>query len=329
MIQQTTGSYSYLAEQLVQSDVGRVQIDQQLANHNSWQIGGPADLLVEPATADQVVALFQFVRVHAVPLVVIGQGTNLLFDDLGVRGVVLKIGEQMADIRINGQRIVAGGGAWVPQLARLSMRAGLTGLEHTIGIPGTVGGLVMMNGGSQRKGIGENVVRVTIVDAEGKIQNLTQTDCAFSYRHSALQGTGCVIVEAELECPAGERSTVRQDMISDLRTRRQKFPRKQANCGSVFLSSAEMHASVGPPGKIIEDAGLKGTRIGQAEVSRQHANFIVNLGGASSADVLSLISHVRKTVYQRIGFELNCEVRYVSPQGEVIPSHLKAGPVSG
>lgn len=316
--------YSHLAPQLAWLDVGRVRADQLLCRHNSWQIGGPADLLVEPATAEQAVTIVKFVRQHKIPLVVIGQGTNLLFDDAGVRGLVVKIGEQMSTIRISGQRIVAGGGAWVPQLARLSMRAGLTGLEHTIGIPGTVGGLVMMNGGSQRKGIGENVVQVTIVDATGEVRQLSRSDCEFSYRHSALQGSGCVVVAAELECPQGEPQDVRREMVSDLRTRRQKFPRKQPNCGSVFLSSAEMHASVGPPGKIIEDAGLKGFRLGQAEVSHQHANFIVNLGGATSADVLALIRHIRQTIRQRIGFELNCEVRYVDPSGELQPAHIRA-----
>jgi len=325
---QNMDNYSRFSEVLQQWDIGRIWTNEPLAAHNSWRIGGPADLLAEPENAQQVATLMQAVREFELPLVVIGQGTNLLFDDAGVRGVVMKIGEQMAHIRIDGQRIVAGGGAWVPQLARLSMRAGLTGLEHTIGIPGTVGGLVMMNGGSQRKGIGENIVQVKIVDAAGEIRQLSQADCEFSYRYSAIQGTGAVVVEAELECPRGELETVRREMIDDLRTRRKKFPRKQPNCGSVFLSTTEMHATVGPPGKIIEEAGLKGARIGNAEVSHQHANFIVNLGGASSADVLALIDQIRKVVKDKIGFELNCEVRYVSPAGKLMPAHMKNDVVS-
>lgn len=316
-------------ERIAAADVGRVTHNASLAQHNSWQIGGPAALLVEPENTEQVATLLRLVRDQQIPLVVIGQGTNLLFDDDGVRGVVMKVGEQLGTIRINGRQIIAGAGAWVPQLARLSMRAGLTGLEHAIGIPGTLGGLVMMNGGSQRKGIGENVVQVKIVDAEGDIRQLSQQDCAFSYRHSALQGTGCVVVEAELECARRELTEVRREMLEDLRSRRVKFPRRQPNCGSVFLSSAEMYASVGPPGKIIEDAGLKGTRSGQAMVSKQHANFIVNLGGASSVDVLALIRLIRQTVRQRIDFDLCCEVRYVSPNGELLPAHLKADQIAG
>ena len=311
-------------QQLAASDVGQITFSAPLSEHNSWKIGGPADVLIEPGNAEQVATVVRFADKEQIPLVVIGQGTNLLFDDAGVRGIVMIIGAQMADIRINEHKIIAAGGAWVPQLARMSMHAGLTGLEHTIGIPGTIGGLVMMNGGSQRKGIGDNIVRVTIVEFSGNVRRLSRDECGFSYRHSALQGDGCVVVEAELECSRGDVSEIRRTMLNDLRTRRLKFPRKQPNCGSVFLSTAEMHASVGPPGKIIEQAELKGTRIGGAEVSHQHANFIVNLGGATSADVLALIRKIREKVRDRIGFELDCEVRYVSSHGRVFPAHLRA-----
>jgi UDP-N-acetylmuramate dehydrogenase len=310
-------------EKIAAADIGKVTRDALLAEHNSWKIGGCADLLIEPESVAQVVAAVRLCREAQVPLLTVGQGTNLLFDDVGVRGVVMKIGERLADIQIDGERIVAGGGAWVPQLARLSMRAGLTGLEHTIGIPGTLGGLVVMNGGSQRRGIGENIRQVTVVTADGEVKKFSRQDCQFSYRSSALQGTGAVVVEAELHCPKDQLETVRKAMLDDLRTRREKFPRKLPNCGSVFLSTAEMHASVGPPGKIIEEAGLKGARIGNAEVSHQHANFIVNLGGASSADVLALINKVRRTVFAQIGFTLKCEVRYVSPTAELMPAHVE------
>lgn len=316
--------YSRQLDQLVKADIGYALFNAPLAEHNSWQIGGPADLLVEPETIVQVATVVSFAHRHGIPLLVIGQGTNLLFDDAGLRGVVLKLGKNLSRIDINDNRIVAEAGAWIPGLARKAMLAGLAGLEHTIGIPGTLGGLVLMNGGSQRKGIGENVRRVWIVDPEGQQLELSQKDCAFAYRKSALQGTGAVVVKAELECERKEPQLIRQMMLEDLRERRRKFPRKQPNCGSVFLSTSEMHASVGPPGKVIEDAGLKGTRIGAAEISSQHANFIVNLGGATSKDVLNLIAHIRRVVNEGLGFELCCEVRYVSPIGEIMPAHQAA-----
>ena len=320
----SSGFHSSQLDQLVKADVGRTLFDAPLSEHNSWRIGGPADLLVEPGTIAQVATVVTFAHCHGIPLLVIGQGTNLLFDDAGLRGIVLKLGNNLSRIDINDNRIVAEAGAWIPGLARKAMLAGLAGLEHTIGIPGTLGGLVMMNGGSQRKGIGENVRRVWIVDQEGKQLELNREECAFAYRQSALQGTGAVVVKAELECERQRSQRIRQLMLEDLRERRRKFPRKQPNCGSVFLSTSEMHASVGPPGKVIEDSGLKGTRIGTAEVSHQHANFIVNLGGATSKDVLSLIAYIRKVVNERIGFDLCCEVRYVSPAGKIIPAHQAA-----
>jgi UDP-N-acetylmuramate dehydrogenase len=313
-------------EQLIRHDIGPFALDVSLANHNSWQIGGPADLLVEPDGAGQVATVVRLVHEHQIPLVVIGQGTNLLFDDAGLRGVVLKLGENFSAITIAGNRITAESGAWVPGLAHKAMRAGLAGLEHAIGIPGTIGGLVLMNGGSQRKGIGENVCRVKAVTREGETIELSRKECAFSYRSSALQGMGAVVVEVELECERCDPRRIRGMMLADLRERRTKFPRKEPNCGSVFLSTGAMHQSVGPPGKIIEEAGLKGKRIGKAEVSCQHANFIVNRGGASSAEVLALIDYIRRTVKARIDFDLDCEVRYVSPSGVIVPAHLAVRP---
>jgi UDP-N-acetylmuramate dehydrogenase len=317
----TSDLHSPQLAELVQAGVGRALFNAPLAEHNSWQIGGPADLLIEPETIAQVARVVSFSRLHDIPLMVIGQGTNLLFDDSGLRGIVLKLGESLSRVEISDNRIVAEAGVWVPGLARKAMLAGLAGLEHTIGIPGTLGGLVLMNGGSQRKGIGENVRRVWVVDQDGKKMELNRDECAFAYRRSALQGSGSVVVKVELECDRQEPRDIRRLMLEDLRERRRKFPRKQPNCGSVFLSTSEMHASVGPPGKVIEDAGLKGTRIGKAEVSHQHANFIVNLGGATSKEVLSLIAHIRKVVRERIGFDLCCEVRYVTPNGDIIPAH--------
>ena len=176
-----------LLEPLIRQDIGSYQCDAPLAEHNSWRIGGPADLLVEPSRADQIVAIVRFAHQANLPLIVMGQGTNLLFDDTGLRGIVLKLGNNFSRIAIDEDRITAEAGAWVPGLARKAMLAGLTGLEHTIGIPGTIGGLVLMNGGSQRRGIGENVRRVEIVTRDGALLELDQKACAFSYRSSALQ----------------------------------------------------------------------------------------------------------------------------------------------
>ncbi|MBE0597966.1 MAG: UDP-N-acetylmuramate dehydrogenase [Desulfuromonadales bacterium] len=307
-------------ESLTRQPIGRFCFDAPLADLCSWRIGGPADLLVLPDRPEQVATVVRFAQQHAIPLLVIGQGSNLLFDDAGLRGIVLKLGNNLSRLQIDGGRIEAEAGVWVPRLAQTAARAGLAGLEHIIGIPGTIGGLVLMNGGSQRQAIGDHVRRVRVVDREGELKTLERQDCAFAYRHSALQESGVTVIGVELQCPTGDPRQIRREMLADLRERRRKFPRKEPNCGSVFLSTAEMHASVGPPGRIIEAAGLKGLRVGGAEVSRRHANFIVNRGGATSRQVLTLIAQIRRTIREQIGFDLHCEVRYVTAQGELMPA---------
>lgn len=314
-----------LLEALSRHDIGACTFAAPLADFCTWRIGGPADLLIEPETIPQIQTVVAFSRRHAIPLVTIGQGSNLLFADAGVRGIVLRLGSRFAAVTIDRGRICAEAGAWVPGIARKAQRVGLAGLEHVIGIPGTIGGLVMMNGGSRRQSISTHVERVTCVTAEGALQRLTAAECAFAYRQSALQQNGCIVAEVELLCPAGEPTEIRRAMLADLRERRRKFPLRLPNCGSVFLSTAAMHASVGPPGKIIEEAGLKGLRVGKAEISERHANFIVNCGGATACDVLTLIETIRARVRQRIGFELDCEVRYVTPDGIIAPAHLACG----
>ena len=318
----TNAAHAPLLAELSRLDVGLCTFAAPLREYCTWRIGGPADLLVEPQNIAQIQRLRRFAYRHSLPCVVIGQGSNLLFSDAGVRGIVLRLGSRLARLRITEERIEAEAGVWVPGLARKAQQAGLAGLEHIVGIPGTIGGLVLMNGGSHRQCIGDLVERVTLVTSEGEIQELSATACDFSYRHSALQGRGGVVVRVNLACPRGDRRVIRQAMLADLRERRRKFPLRLPNCGSVFLSSAAMHASVGPPGRIIEERGLKGRRVGAAEVSLQHANFIVNRGGATADEVLTLITAIRAEVRNAIGFELDCEVRYVNPAGEIVPAHL-------
>jgi UDP-N-acetylmuramate dehydrogenase len=256
-----------------------------------------------------------------VPVVVIGHGTNLLFDDEGVRGVVVKIGKLMSRCDVEATRVTAEAGAWVPQVARAAAKAGLTGLEHTIGIPGTLGGLVAMNGGSQRQSIGDVVETVHALDQQGRLCRLTGRDCRFSYRSSVFQELPWVVAKVEMRCDPGNGREIRREMLAVLRDRNKKFPRKEPNCGSVFAGDPRMYDRFGPPGRVIEEAGLKGYRIGDAQVSPHHANFIVNVGRATSRDVLDLIRFVRETVHRRTGIRMRCEVRYVNGSGRVGPAH--------
>mgnify|MGYP001225571903 CR=1 FL=1 len=303
---------------------GQIRRNVRLADVSRWRIGGPAAIFVEPKTIEAAARVMEVMHGQSLPLFVMGDASNTLFDDEGFRGVVLRIGRNLSSYRIMGNTIRAQAGLWVPRLASAAGDAGLSGIEHTVGIPGTLGGLIVMNGGSQRKGIGLNISEVLCADEKGRLFRLNREECGFSYRTSALQNQKAVVLEALLELNSGDRTSIRREMLAILRERRRKFPRKLPNCGSTFLSHPDMYAHVGPPGRAIEQAGLKGLRCGDAQVSPLHANFIVNLGKAASDDVLWLISKVRNVVQARTGYAMDCEVRHLSPLGLLRPAHEAA-----
>jgi UDP-N-acetylmuramate dehydrogenase len=292
--------------------------DVDLAKISQWRIGGRADIILRPSSGEQVAALRRWFHERGIHHVVIGMTSNLLFADEGLRVPCIQIGKRMARMTVRDIEVTAQAGVWVPGFARRVMQAGLTGVEHTCGIPGTLGGLVCMNGGSQRKGIGTNVVRVESVDATGREIQRAGEDCDFAYRHSVYQRNNEVITGVSLAFEHGERAAIRAEMRQILADRRRKFPRKEPNCGSVFKSNPAMYAEIGPPGLAIERLGLKGLRKGGAVVSPWHANFIVNIGGAQARDVLKIIAIVCSSLYQEKGFRLETEVRYVTTDGRII-----------
>jgi UDP-N-acetylmuramate dehydrogenase len=308
-------------EALAAREIGTVHFDEPLREHGNWRIGGPADLLVEPHDTAHVLQLIESTRSADLPLVVIGDGCNLLFGDAGVRGVVMKIGRRMSRIEIEGERVWAEAGAWIPGLARTVGSAGLTGIEHVVGIPSSLGGLIVMNGGSMRRSIGDAVEWVDVIERDGSRSRLSKAECGFRRRTSRFQGGGAIIVGVQMRCERGERHQIRRSMLDILCDRRRKFPLKLPNCGSVFVSGGDIYHRFGPPGAVIEQAGLKGLRVGDAEVSERHANFIVNRGRASAVDVLETIDRVRRAVFERTEIWMDCEVRFVAPSGEIRPAH--------
>jgi len=295
-----------------------VHQDVPLAQFSRWRIGGLADLVVEPRSVSQLCAIRAVLAREGLASVVIGDTSNLLFADDGLRAIMLRIAARMSRLRVEGSEVTAEAGLWVPHLARCLQRAGLTGAEHVCGIPGTLGGLICMNGGSQRRGIGSAVVNVTAVTPWGGATMLDQADCGFAYRTSVFQSNGFVIAVAQLRfAQAPDRSAIRRQMLAILRERRRKFPRKQPNCGSVFKSNPAMYAAIGPPGAAIERLGFKGYRIGDAMVSPRHGNFFVNAGKARSPDMLRLIQDVGDMVFETTGHRMESEVRYVTPAGVI------------
>ena len=294
-----------------------VHRDVPLSKLSRWKVGGVAEVIVEPQTVEELCKLRSYFHKHQTPFIVIGETSNLLFDDDGLEIPCIKIGSKMSRVRIERDYVVAEAGVWVPLLARKIMQAGLTGGEHICGIPGTLGGLIVMNGGSQRKGIGDAVVEVQVVDRSGRCRVIDHDECCFDYRSSVFQTTDDIISSVVLKFSAAcNPSIVRREMLSILRDRRQKFPNKEPNCGSVFKSNPSIYAAVGPPGGVIEKLGFKGYRIGDAAVSTRHANFIVNMGNASSLNVLEIIRRISKSVSLATGYDMETEIIYVNKKGQ-------------
>lgn len=299
-----------------------IRFDVSLATLARWRIGGRADAVVTPSTRSALAATLRAIDRTGVPHVVIGDGSNLLFDDAGFRGVVVRVGRAFSDVEIDSSGLVrAGAGIWVPAFVRRVIDAGLGGIVHAIGIPGTLGGLCVMNGGSQRKGIGEHIVSIEAMDYAGVVHSILHADLNFAYRRSALQTGELVVIGATLQLDPRPASLLRREAITILADRRAKFPKVRANCGSVFVSDPKLYAIIGPPGLAIERAGLKGVRCGDAQISPDHANFIVNNGNARSHDVLTLIHSARDRVYALSGIAMEAEVRHVSPDGVLRPAH--------
>jgi UDP-N-acetylmuramate dehydrogenase len=315
-----TTSITPEVEDFLQSKGMPFQRNVPLSTLSTWKIGEPVDFLVEPFLETQIREILVFCRAKEIPYLVIGKGSNLLFEDAGLRGVIIRIDRNFSEVSVREDVIVAQSGVFVPRLARLALRYGLSGLEHTVGIPGNLGGLLTMNGGSQRQNIGNSVKHVWGINTRGEVKVFNNEACSFEYRKSIFQSLKMIITKVELKLKKKCSKAIRQDMLSVLRSRREKFPRKEPNCGSVFKSRPGLYETVGPPGKVIEETGLKGFRIGNAEVSKRHANFIINNGGATSEDVLSLIGEIKSRVMKRFAVSLICEVMFVDTEGKLTPA---------
>lgn len=296
-----------------------VETDVSLSAISNWRVGGYARALVQPSKVEEIITIRKLLAEHQLPYLVIGNTTNLLFTDKNIDALLVQIGNDFSAVQNDGNIIVAQAGVWVPKLARFALKAGLSGIEHTCGIPGTLGGLVVMNGGSQRKGIGDSVLYVKTVDAAGDIQIYNQKQCEFSYRNSIFQRLDEIIIEVGLLLePSRNKISMHAEMLSILRSRSSKFPRKIPNCGSVFISDPAMYTRYGPPGRVIESCGLKGLKKGGAQVSDCHANFIVNNNNATAEDIKYLIKFVRDLVYRKTGYLMKVEPKFVQRDGSIV-----------
>lgn len=274
-----------------------------MSRHTTFEIGGPADWMALPSSPAEAATVIRVAAEYSIPLTVIGNGSNLLVRDKGVRGVVLKIGEPMSLLRCEGTNIIAGAGALLADVSKFAAQCGLAGLEFAVGIPGSIGGAAFMNAGAYEGEISGVVDQVTAVCPGGTIRDFSADDIHFGYRHSVFQENHCVICEVSLKLRFGEKEKIVATM-ADLTLRREsKQPLDWPSAGSTFRRPPGFFA-----GTLVEQAGCKGLRCGNAQVSDKHAGFIINAGNASAADVQALIRKVQERVQQHSGVELWPEV---------------------
>ncbi|NOX97603.1 MAG: UDP-N-acetylmuramate dehydrogenase [Nitrospirae bacterium] len=286
---------------------GPVRFYEPMSQHTSFRIGGPADYWVEPRDLEDLKRVLKFASAQHLPWRVLGRGTNILVGDEGFRGIIINLGEDyFQGIEFQSCRVIAGAGTLLSRLVWGVAQQELKGLEFAVGIPGTIGGAVTMNAGTRENSLSEVVSKIEVLNGEGNISTLKRDEISFRYRGSCLSSDQ-VILKVELELEAGNKRDI-ENLLSKFRERRNMTqPLSESSAGCIFKN---------PPGgisaaELIEEAHLKGTRVGDAQVSLRHANFIVNRGKAGAGDVISLVERIRKAVRERSGVELELEIEVI------------------
>ncbi len=306
MDRSTPSSHKAPYDRLAQSVSGRVLAREPMARHTTYGIGGPADLYVEPDNLEDLKTVMAFLRDYGVSGLWLGAGSNLLVSDQGIRGVVIRLNRCCSGMKAQGRNLWAGAAVPLGRLLRESAEQGLGGVTFLAGIPGTLGGAVKMNAGAFGGELGERVEEVEMMTRDGEHICLQGRDLSFRYREVKGLGDG-VILSTRLVLDEARTETVLSERDRLLGIRRETQPKEPRSCGSVF----KRVPGALTPGELIEKADCKGLRKGGGEVSRKHANFIVNLGGATAGDVCWLIREVRKRVEDKFGVRLPLEVEPV------------------
>ncbi|MBR5460516.1 MAG: UDP-N-acetylmuramate dehydrogenase [Clostridia bacterium] len=298
-----------LFQELSEISTSRIEGDVLLSKKTTFKIGGPCDIGFFPETVEELEDALNICHRYGIPRYVMGRGSNLLADDEGFRGAVI-FTERMNRVRIDGERVCALAGMGLTPLSRTVGESGLTGLEFACGIPGSVGGGIVMNAGAYNGELSQVVERCTVL-RNGETVTCTNAEADFSYRHSAFLGNGDLVLEAVFHLENDSPEEIRRREEELLLRRREKQPLEYPSAGSAFKRPEGSFAA-----KLIDEAGLKGFSVGGAQVSEKHAGFIINRSGATSHDMLALFREVRDRVEKHSGIRLEPEVRYLSPKGE-------------
>ncbi len=279
-----------------------METDVKLSQHTTFRIGGTADYWVEIAGAQGLKALFSFCREQNLPYFVLGKGSNILASDQGFHGVILHLGNHFSDITVSGNTLTCQAGAQLGAAARIAAEHSLTGMEGLSGIPGTVGGALYMNAGAYGTEMKDVVVSCEYITADGQLCTMPLSEMDLSYRHSIFAENGGIITGITIELKQGDSEAIHARMEELLVQRKTKQPLEYPSAGSTFKRPAGSYASL-----LIDQCGLKGRAVGDAQVSEKHCGFVVNKGNASCADVLSLCDEVRAEVQEKTGYVLELE----------------------
>lgn len=272
----------------------------------TMRVGGRADLLAAPETFEKAGALIKLCKDEGVRHLCIGNGSNLIISDGGFRGLIIKIGSNLGEITVSGNEIIAEAGAALAMVSAAARRAALSGAEFAAGIPGTLGGGVYMNAGAYGGEMAAIVKRADYLDDGGRLKSAAGDELMFSHRRSLFTDSGFIIARVVLQLSPGREAEIKEKMDYYNACRKASQPLDMPSAGSVFKRPAGFYA-----GRLIEDSGLKGRRIGGAAVSEKHAGFIINLGGATARDVYSLVRHIQSEVFEKFGVRLEPEIRFI------------------
>nr|WP_243355966.1 UDP-N-acetylmuramate dehydrogenase [Bacillus litorisediminis] len=297
-----------LLDELIALQAGNVKIDEPMSKHTTIKIGGPAEIFIEPSNIESLDKIMEVIQKHKSPWRAIGRGSNLLVRDGGIEGVVIKLGKGVDQLEwLDEHTIQVGGGFSLVSLATQLSRKGLHGIQFAGGIPGSVGGAVYMNAGAHGSDISQILVKARILFEDGTIEWLSNKEMEFSYRTSVLQTKRPgIVLEAVFQLKEGSKEQALEEMKKYKDYRRDTQPWSSPCAGSIFRNPLPKFA-----GKLVEEAGLKGHRIGGAQISDLHGNFIVNTGNATAEDVLALIQHVKDTIYDKFKIRMETEVEII------------------
>ena len=280
--------------------------NESMAKHTTFRVGGKADMYVSVKSVEELSSLIKLARETDTPFTIIGNGSNILVKDKGIRGLVIEIGSGMSAHELKGNRIYAEAGILLSRLASLALNASLTGMEEISGIPGTLGGGIYMNAGAYGGELKNIVKTVTYIDEYGEEKTVTADKCEFGYRKSIFTSGGKYIVSAVIELSEGDRTEISEEMADYAKRRREKQPLSLPSAGSTFKRPEGYFA-----GALIQESGLKGYKSGGAMISDLHAGFVVNYDNATSQDILDVIKHTQETVLNKFGVMLETEVKII------------------